>query len=379
MNDFQFDRPPAPPDFTKIKRFLGSSGIWVLVAVVLVGVLVVNFVRVGRVSGEQVGVLLNKLNGRTAVVTQSGVKLYNGLIQRFYTLDKTLQTLTMTEMRDEGDRMGKDDLKIKTIDGSDVYVDLKVQYRIIPEQADLVLRTSGPGRAYMEKWARDYVRSIVRNYLGELKTEEFYNAELRKRKLDAARMEINKRLNEKFGIEIDHVGIPQKPHFYEEYEEMIRKKKLADQEVLQEGSKARAARERQETRKVEENNRKRVALVEFSGKMEERLIDAKAEAERTRKQADAYYEKTTIGANARFYQQEQEAKAILERRTKEAEALQKLAEALQGKGGLNMVKLEYARRLKELTITGQPFTREEHTRRFEHTGATRAVKGAGAE
>jgi regulator of protease activity HflC (stomatin/prohibitin superfamily) len=336
----------------------------------------VNFVRIGRVSGEEVGVLLNKLNGKTTVITQSGVKIYNGLLHRFYILDKTIQTLTMTESQGEGDRPGKDDLKIKTIDGSDVYVDLKVQFQIIPEQADLVLRTSGPDDAYMIKWARDYVRSIVRNHLGELKTEEFYNAQKRKRKLDEARAEINSRLTDKFGIEIDHVGIPQKPHFYEEYEEMIKKKKLADQEVLQEQSKALAARERQKTRKVEEENRKRVALVEFSGQMEQLVIDAKAEAERIRKEADAYYDKTTIGAEASFYQAQQEAKGILERRLKEAEALERLAEALHGKGGLNMVKLEYAKRLKDLTIGGQPFTREGHTTRFEHTGgaASSAVK-----
>ena len=31
-----------------------------------------------------------------------------------------------------------------------------------------------------------------------------------------------------------------------------------------------------------------------------------------------------------------------------------------------MVKLEYARKLKGITITGKPFTIQAHTERFEH-------------
>ncbi|MBT4823255.1 MAG: hypothetical protein HON70_46565, partial [Lentisphaerae bacterium] len=57
----------------------------------------------------------------------------------------------------------------------------------------------------------------------------------------------------------------------------------------------------------------------------------------------------------------------------EAEGIEALKQALEGEGGRNMVKLEYARKLKGVTITGQPFVRQGATYRFEH------MKGAAAQ
>ena len=153
----------------------GANLIWPAIAFLLVALVLFSSIRVGRVSGTEVGLMLNRMTGKITVIPQSGTKIYNGITNDFYILDKTLQTLEMTEVKERGDRKEKDDLKVKTVDGSDVYVDLKVQYKIDPSMADLVIRTSGPGEQYKQKWARDYVRSICRNYLGELTTEQFYD------------------------------------------------------------------------------------------------------------------------------------------------------------------------------------------------------------
>jgi len=213
--------------------------VWVGLAFLLVMSVIVSSIRVGRVTGEVVGVLLDKISGKMTVVEQRGVKIYFGLTQSFHVLDTRMTILEMTEREGRGDRNVKDDLKIKTVDGSDVYVDLKVQYKIMPEKADVILSTSGMGDVYKEKWVRDYTRSLCRNALGELSTEEFYDAAKRQEKVRDATTEANNRLNP-FGIRIDSIGIPQKPHFYEEYEEMIKQKKLADQAVREVGGEAEA-------------------------------------------------------------------------------------------------------------------------------------------
>ena len=210
-----------------LRKMLRGGLMWVALAFLVMVIFLFVTIRVGRVTGEQVGILLNRLTGDIAVIEQSGVRIYNGLISDFYVLDKTLQTLDMG-----GGRTG-DSLKVKTIDGSDVYVDLKIQYRIDPGMADTVITASGPGDAFKLKWTRDYCRSISRNHLGELTTEQFYDAAARETKILAAKKEINSLLNE-FGIAVDSIVVPQRPQFYEEYEEMIRQKKLADQEVLEE-------------------------------------------------------------------------------------------------------------------------------------------------
>jgi len=303
------------------------------------------------------------MNGNMEVIPQSGVRIYNGITHEFHKLEKTLQTLDMT---------GKDSLKIKTIDGSDVYVALKVQYRITAEKADEVLFTSGPGRQYKEKWARDYVRSICRDHLGELTTEEFYDSSKRNAKIVQARQEAKERLL-RFGIKIDDIVVPRKPRFYAKYEELIKKKKLADQAVLEEQSKALAAVQRKETAKVDETAKKNVAVEQFRGEMEKAIIEAKAEAERVQRSADAYHKKNTVGADAEFYKMNKQAEGTLAKKKAEAQGIEALKKALEGEGGRNMVKMEYARKLKDLKITGQPYTVKSQTERFEHTSPASTV------
>lgn len=360
--------PPQMPDLREVKRLLSSNLTWVGLAFLTVMILVFSTIRVGRVTGEQVGILLDRITGDIKVIEQSGVRIYNGILSQFHVLDKTLQTLEMTEAEGRGDRAGKDDLKIKTVDGSDVYVDLKVQYRIIPAMADVVITTAGPDSAFKKKWARDYIRTTCRNFLGELTTEEFYDSSKREPKIVRAQAQANETLN-KFGINIDSIVIPQRPHFYKDYEDMIKKKKLADQAVLEERSMALAAKQKQETMIVEETNRKNVAVEQFEGEMKQIIIASEANAEKLNKQADAYYDKVTIGAEAMLYKLTKEADAILTRKKAEAKGIEELKKALEGEGGRNMVKLEYAKKLKDVKIMGKPFTIQSNIARFEHLKA----------
>ncbi len=314
--------------------------------------------RVGKVTGEDIGILLSKINGDLEVIQQSGVKIYNGITHDFFTLDKTIQTLDMVGP--------KHNLKVKTIDGSDVFVDLKVQYQMIPEMAETVLLASGPGIAFKSKWAFDYVRSICRNYLGELTTEEFYDATKRDVKIINAKKEANRRLND-FGIRIDSLVISQRPRFHEDYEAKIKSKKLADQEIQEERSKANAATQKQYTLIVTETNLKNVAIERFAGVMDQKIIEAKANSEKIHKEAEAYFEKKNIDSEALLYKLKKQSTAILAAKRAEAEGIEALKKALEGKGGVNMVKMEYAKKLKQMQISGSPFTYNAQTNRFQHS------------
>lgn len=357
-----------------LKRLFLGSFIWIMIALVLILLFVLTSLRLGRVSGEQVGVLLNKRTGKMTVLN-TGVTVYNGITNSFYVLDKTLQTLDMT-----ASTPGTPDseLKIKTIDGSDVYVPLMVQFKIEPGQVIDVLNTSGPGNEYKRKWARDYVRSICRNHLGELSTEEFYDSAKRQGKIAAAKKMINDKLTKRFGISIDSI-VPQKPRFYKEYEEMIKKKKLADQAVLEEKSKANAAKQRQHTEVVQTTNKKNVAIEQFEGKMKEKIIAAEAQGEKSRKAAEAYFDKITIGAEARFYASQKNAAAILAAKKAEAKGIEAMKKALEGEGGINMVKLEYAKKLKNVKFSGRPYAIDPGVMKFEHLRLQKSNAGTAAK
>ena len=361
-------------DLESVQKLLSGTLLWVILAVVVAVGFLAKTLRIEEVSGEQVGFLLNRITGELKPITSSGKQIFNGLTHEFYVLDKTVQTMEMTAVADRGDRREKDDLKVKTIDGSDVYVDLKVQFLIDANVADEVLKTSGPGDAYKTKWARDYVRAITRDHLGELTTEDFYDASKRGAKLIAAEMEANERLKA-FGIRVDDIAIPRRPLFYKEYEDMIKLKKEADQTVHAEQSRAQAAKQKQQTMIVQETNKKNVAVEQFEGEMKQKIIAAGAQGELIRKGADAYYEQRTVAAEAELYGSKQQSEGILARKSAEAVGIMALKNAMEGDGGLNMVKLEYAKRLKNVQISGQPFTRQSHTERFEHLSAP-ATMGA---
>ncbi|MHC4505894.1 MAG: SPFH domain-containing protein [Planctomycetota bacterium] len=355
-------RRRGPVDLATLKKILGNSLTWVALAFRVVVIFLFMTFRMGEVSGEQVGVLLNNINGEMTMIEQAGVTIYNGITSEFYVLDKRLKTLKMPG--DKGEKI----LKVKTVDGSDVDIHLKVQYRVKPGMAVKVITTSGPGDAFKEKWARDYTRAICRNYLGELTTEECYDSAKREEKVRQAEAEVKKRVSP-FGIEIDSIVIPQKPTFYKEYEDKIKEKKLADQEVLKLKSKAVEAETRQAKLIVDATNVKNVAVREYGGEMEKKKVQAKAEAKRAMLEADAYHTRITIAAEAALYEMQQTAEGILATKRAEAKGIEEMKKALEGEGGRNMVKLEYAKKLKNVTITGQPFIVEGRTERFQHLGA----------
>lgn len=345
-------------------RYFRSTAILFLTALVLIGITLLASVRVQRVTGTEIGIKITNPTGKVTVL-DSGTHIYNGIINTVHILDTTVQSLDMLADPNRGDRRGRDDLRVKTVDGSNVYLDVKITYKMQREDADQVVLSSGLHDAYKYKWMRDYARSVCRTVFGELTTEEFYDSSKRTLKAVEAKDEMNQFL-EPYGLEVIRV-VAAKFRFHEEYETKIREKKLADQEVEEQMSKANAARQRQRFQEVKATKEKEVAIASFTGKMRQLVVEATAQAEKAIREAEAYAIRTTLGADAEYYQRQKNAQAILARKKAEAAGTAKMAEALEGRGGLNIVKMEYAQRLKGLQLEGQPFAVSGETERFLHT------------
>jgi hypothetical protein len=355
-----------PPILLKL---LKSQFIWPLVAFILLGIFLLTTIRVQKISGEEIGLMLNKFTGKVEVINQQGTRIYNAIINEFYVLDKTLQTLEMSADTNRGDRKSRDDLKVKDRDGNNIYVELKIQYRIIPEMIETVLLTSGYKDRngvdlYKSKWAREYVRSICRDSLGDLTTEEFYEAGNRAKKISDARLKINKRLGE-FGIEVASIVMFRKPNFHASYQDIINRREKAEQDIKTQIALAKSATEKRETLITRESNTKTVELEKHTGRLQEIILEANASSEKLKKKADAYYDRFTIGAEAELFKNTQVATGILALKQAEAEGIEALKKALEGEGGLNMVKMEYAKRLKTMTIQGLPYTIRSETERLQ--------------
>jgi len=343
-----------------------------LIALVALTIFFLVTFRVQRVSGTEVGIKVNNVTGDVTVIAESGTNIYNGLLSTFHLLDMTVQRLEMVSESGRGQRSGRDDLRIKTVDGSDVFLDLTINYQLRRDMVEAVVTTSGLDDAYKYKWVRDYSRSVCRSVFGEMTTEEFYDASVRDQKAQLAMVELNDLLKP-YGIEVSSV-IAEKFSFHKEYEERIRAKKLADQEVEEQVSKAKAARQNQIFREVEATKKKEVVLASYDGEMQKLLVEATANAERDIRNAEAYVIDTQLGADANFYQRDKNAKAILVTAQAEGEALTAMAKAYEGIGGLNLVKRAYAGRLVDMKITGQPFTIENKTERLTYQDEAAVAK-----
>jgi len=360
-----------PPIIQALQRFRGSFALLLIALAVLTIFLMINF-RVQRVSGTEVGIKVNNVTGDITVIAESGTNIYNGLLNSFHLLDMTVQRLEMVADPNRGERSNRDDLRIKTVDGSDVFLDLTINYQLRRDMVEEVVTTSGLGDAYKYKWVRDYSRSVCRAVFGEMTTEEFYDASVRNDKAQEAMMELNDLLKP-YGIEISSV-IAEKFSFHAEYEERIRAKKLADQEVEEQISKANAARQNQIFRVVEATKKKEVFLASYSGDMEKLIVEATANAQRDVLNAEAYVIDTQLGADATFYQRDKNSQAILVKAEAEGEALTALANAYEGIGGMNLVRRAYATKLGDMKITGQPFTIESKTERLSYQDEGAVIK-----
>jgi len=100
--------------------------------------------------------------------------------------------------------------------------------------------------------------------------------------------------------------------------------------------------------------------------MQKLVVDAEASAERIVKGAEAYATRETRDADAQFYSRDQNAQAITAKKAAEAEATAKMAQALEGDGGRNLVRLEYGKRLVDMVLTGQPYSVSGEAERFVH-------------
>ncbi len=177
-----------------------------------------------------------------------------------------------------------------------------------------------------EKIVRTVARSKPRDIFGELKTEEFYVAEKREAKAEAAKQKLQDILGP-YGIIIEKV-LTKDYRFNAEYQKAIEDKKIADQLVEKNKSAQHAATE------------------EYRKKLEE----AKGEVNKMVAQADGVFEKSKIEADAYYEQQKFLAQAIRAEGEAEAKGIREMNKALAGSGGETLVKLQVAEALQGKSI-----------------------------
>ena len=330
---------------------------FVIVPIALLVLLIVGGRRLTwrEIMADEVAVLINNITGHITSIDHAGAVVYYPFLQNLYVLDKKEQEAPMTSANISADFPEGNPIILKTLDGGDVSMDLIVQYRLIAKKAGFVVQNTGPKEQYKEKWIYDYAKTICRYELGGLTINEFPDAEKRSKKLISSTEELNRLLNP-HGLFVTSLNFIDY-RYYREYAEKIHERRLADKEVEEQVQRALAAKKNQERVITEETKKLEVAISRFNGPLHQMEIDAKAEADKIRDAGKAYLIKAVLDADAEYDRLEKEASSILAVKKAEAEGLFALKKALEGAGGRNLVKMEYARRLRNAKVAGTPVLR----------------------
>ena len=256
------------------------------------------------------------------VYPQGGVYFFFRPLSRWHVFDVAVQNLSMVGDPAEGDRAVNDALYFKTVDGNDIAVDVTIAWSVDPQKAPYALQFVGSNTDEIEdKLVRPVARTVVRDVLNRLSSEEYYVAARRYEMAAKAKDRLNGVLSNE-GVLINEVLLGEH-QFNQTYEQTIRDKKVAEQEAERVVSEQAAAEE------------------ELRRDMEK----VKGEISRAYAEADGRAKKRRLEGDAIYYEKKREAEAIRIEKRAQADALIERAKALQGSGGKNMVKLKVAEKL----------------------------------
>lgn len=305
-----------------------------------------------NVEADQVAVIVNNLTGSVKSITRAGAVLYYPFVQDVYILDRPEQVMKMTASNISKKYPRGNPIVVRSIDGGEVALDVMIQYRIIPEMANKVIQDSGKSLSFKRKWLYDYGRTICRYNYGELEINEFPDSSKRDVKSEKAAKEINRMIN-RYGVMVTSVNV-QDYRYYREYAEKIQERRLADKEIEEQKAMTNAAKRNKEKVVIEETRKMEVAIARFQGELDKRIYEAEGKAARIRNDADTYLLRSKIDGDAEFERLANKAKGLFAQKRADAEGVRALKKALEGPGGRNLVKMEYAKRLKDASISGTP-------------------------
>lgn len=279
-------------------------------------------------ESTEVGVLTRKIGMFGEAGIQPDVyppgttNVFPAFVTDWHTYDVSLQNLAMVRDASRGDRQGEDDVSFKTIDGNDIRVDVTVAWQIDPKKTPHILAAVGDSTALVkEKLVRPACRSVVRDVLNGLTSEDFYVSDKRFVKAAEARDRLAQVL-EPEGILVSQVILGEH-HFHPDYEQVIRDKKLAEQNAERFHSMAKAAAEQSKSN-----------LEKAKGTVAQQIAEA-----------SGYLEQIKLKSDSQLFESQKKAEALLAEKKANAQAISKRNEALAGAGGKTMVKLRIAEAL----------------------------------
>ncbi len=309
-------------------RMIGLAS---LAAVLLGGLLLyvtfTTYIRPDEFAVRQV--YLGPKKGIQEAIYGPGLHFVMPGYERLHVFPRDIQLLEFNEnISASQDAVVSHPIRIQTSEGYQVTVDVTIAYRIVDPY--LLIKDVGPGDLYKTSMMIPRSDKILRQSLGRLNAEEFYQGARRLKAAEEARQLLVEEV-EGAGIEIWHLMV--RHYTYDErYQNAIEQRKIQDQTVFKNRAEAVAA-----SREAEKNR----VLAEGQA-----TVDVEAERGRA--------EVKKIAAEAELYSRQKIAEAELLVALAEAEGTRLENNALQTAGAGNMVGLEMAKVLDGTAVIVVP-------------------------
>lgn len=281
------------------------------------------------VEPNEFGIQEKKLGSNKGVqkeVYTCGLYFVPWFLRKMHTLPRDIQVLEMSGNYETTAKNARVErvAHIQTSDGFFVDVDVSILYRI--EDPYLVITTIGPGTLFEDNGIIPKTEPVLKETLGQLTTEDFYNSHKRVEKVALAKEKLNIELKPK-GLVVDQVLV-RYFSYSSEIQKNIEEKKLKDQLVFKNIAEGQAEREGAKLKKMIEEG--------------EAALKVKLE------EGQAYV--TTKMAEKDLYVRKKKAAADLMVKLAEANATELRNAALQGAGSDRMVGLKMAEVLQGLEV-----------------------------
>jgi len=243
-------------------------------------------------------------------------------------------------------------VELKSKDGYTVRLDITVKYRVSPNEVHKLYQELGSEARY-KGIVRDQVQKTIRDIFGTMLTEQFYDPEVRRTKTVEAKKDLKGELADS---SIDLIDILIRDIAFDpSYERKILDKKLADQDVELNKSRALAEDKKGETNRIAAETEAKVRVIEQELIAKKLTMKADTDKEIAQLNADARLTAAKLKADADLYKAEFEAKGTLLEKEASAEGERLKATALNTPGGENLVAFEIVEQLNlgEVTVSTQ--------------------------
>ncbi|MFZ5480097.1 MAG: SPFH domain-containing protein [Myxococcota bacterium] len=195
--------------------------------------------------------------------------------ERYHVFPRNLQVFEFNDdqLQASAEATHAPSINIQTSEGYRVVADVTVVYRIVDPAT--VMQSVGPGNLYETALVRTRADPVLRQKLGELDAEQFYEGTLRRQKAWEARDLLTTSL-EPEGIQVWNVMV-REYRYDERYQEAIEQRKIQDQTVFKNRAEALAAQEEAEKNRVAAEGQAIVDVEKERGSAEVRKIAAEGE------------------------------------------------------------------------------------------------------